>query len=115
MIERFLIWIRSFWQGRPDLGYRGLRSGKWPAVRKQHLNKEPCCQWCGRKKLLEVHHCLPVSLFPTAELEEANLITLCDSLLGNCHFKRGHLKNYHKYNPKIREECQHRQKELCQH
>lgn len=113
MLESFLIWIRSFWQGSPDLdGCRGLRSNKWPTVRKHHLDKEPSCQWCGRKKLLEVHHVILFSVSPSMELSEANLITLCDSILGNCHFKHGHKGNWKMANPMIREECNSRKRGL---
>ena len=95
---------------------RGLtRSRDWPKVRREHLEKEPFCRWCGRKHFLNVHHVQPFHLNPTLELDESNFITLCEgsivSVVGlrkysNCHFRKGHLGNWKGYNPKVKEECE---------
>jgi 5-methylcytosine-specific restriction enzyme A len=111
VIERFLIWIRSLWQGSPVSCDRGLRSGKWPAVRRLHLEKEPCCQWCGGKSVLEVHHILPFHVNPSMELEDSNLITLCESISENCHFIHGHNRCWRNSVPTVRTDCEKHRKE----
>lgn len=73
------------------------RSSKWAGVRKNHLTKHPLCTACGKNKNLEVHHILPFHLFPELELEESNLITLCDG--NKCHIRIGHCFNWKAYNP----------------
>lgn len=77
------------------------RSGRWPAVRARHLEKEPCCVACGRDKDLEVHHVLPLSM-GGGELDPENLVTLCSS---PCHLVFGHLLNFRKANPFVREDA----------
>lgn len=72
-----------------------VRSPKWQTVRKQHLDKQPYCQACGKKVKLEVHHIVPVHLDPLKELDPDNLITLCDSY---CHLVFGHLMDYKSWN-----------------
>lgn len=79
------------------------RSGKWPAVRKRHLELEPACAACGTKKLLNVHHVRPFHLFPELELEDTNLITLCESPSHNCHLIHGHLLSWRSYNLEVRQ------------
>ena len=32
-----------------------LRSSAWPAVRREHLKREPCCQVCGTREDVEAH------------------------------------------------------------
>lgn len=71
------------------------RSKDWPALRKKHLDKQPCCQACGSCLKPEVHHIVPVHLDPSRELDPDNLITLCDKY---CHFVFGHLMNYKSWN-----------------
>lgn len=72
-----------------------VRSPKWSTVRKQHLEKQPYCQACGKRVKLEVHHIVPVHLDPEKELDPDNLITLCDSY---CHLTFGHLMDYKSWN-----------------
>jgi 5-methylcytosine-specific restriction protein A len=77
------------------------RSHEWPKVRAEHLIKEPVCQVCGNKEHLNVHHKKPFHLFPTLELIDTNLITLCEGPAVNCHFFIGHLREWSAYNPDV--------------
>lgn len=87
------------------VGANKPRSSGWPKKRREHLIKEPCCQVCGGKKNLNVHHKLPFHLFPANELADDNLITLCEDGLANtnCHLLVGHCGNWRDYNPTIEE------------
>lgn len=77
------------------------RSPHWGAVRNAHLKKQPTCQLCGAKTLLNVHHVRPFHLFPHLELEPTNFITLCEGLSVNCHLLIGHCMNWSCYNPNV--------------
>ena len=79
------------------------RSSKWPKVRKDYLEENPSCAACGRTRSLEVHHKLPVHLYPDLELDPSNLIGLCDN---PCHLLFGHLMNYKSYNKNVVEDCE---------
>ena len=82
------------------------RSGKWPAVRAHHLVKEPCCAWCGGTVKLQVHHIRPFHLYPQLELDDSNLITLCEDPKHNCHLLIGHLGNFRTgWNADARADC----------
>lgn len=74
------------------------RSPKWSSLRKKYLNSNPACAVCGSTIKPEVHHIVPVHIDPNKELDEDNLITLCDKY---CHFIFGHLMNYRSWNPNI--------------
>ena len=82
---------------------RTARSGKWPTVRKHHLDANPVCAVCGSKKMLEVHHIWPFHLHPDLELDPENLVTLCETKTGgvNCHLFFGHLGNYKSFNTAV--------------
>lgn len=88
-------------QGKHPLGT--ARSGRWPAVRKKHLEEHPCCAACGGTAKLEVHHVFPFHLNPAGELDPNNLITLCESGGGgvNCHLHYGHLGNFKSFNANV--------------
>lgn len=79
------------------------RSGAWPRVRRQHLEREPACAACGRTGDLEVHHIVPYHERPELELDPANLITLCGD---PCHLVHGHLLNWRRSNPHVREDAE---------
>ena len=81
------------------------RSSKWPTVEKRHKLAQPFCKMCGSDKDLQVHHIEPFHLDPSKELDPNNLITLCESIGVECHFKHGHLKNWHSFNPDIVKEA----------
>lgn len=78
------------------------RSGRWATVRRQHLELEPSCAACGRSKDLEVHHIQPYHERPELELDDGNLVTLCGD---PCHLVFGHLLNFKKSNPQVREDA----------
>lgn len=79
-----------------------FRAGCWSRVRKAHLAKEPHCIACGRSKELQVHHVIPVSVDKSKECDPENLVTLCAD---PCHLVFGHLMDYHRHNPHVREDC----------
>lgn len=82
------------------------RSGKWPAVRKAFLKKNPNCAVCDGKKKVEVHHKKPFHLHPELELDESNLITLCENKNDgvNCHLLFGHLGNFKSLNENVEDD-----------
>ena len=106
MIRQILTWARDKYAGRPTTAATGAgRSPHWSTVRDKHLKTEPRCAYCGGVKNLEVHHIAPFHLHPEEELDDANLITLCESPGVNCHLERGHLGNWKRCNPYIVEDC----------
>ena len=77
------------------------RSPKWRTVRNNFLQKNPCCQVCGSTENLIAHHIIPVHIDKNKELDENNLMTLCQNKTMNCHFIFGHLLNWTKINPDV--------------
>ena len=92
-------YVKDRLTGKAEKGKR--RSSKWRKVRAAHLEKNPECEVCGRKTLVEVHHVMPFSQFPDLELEPSNLLTLCENKKNglNCHLFVGHLGDYKRFNP----------------
>lgn len=120
MLTVLYMWFKDWWQGKPtsvesfqrDILERGFgRSREWPKVRKAHLTREYTCQWCGSLERLEVHHIKPFHIYPQLELDDDNLITLCESGDEKCHLIHGHLGNYRKFNALIRDQVTLRTKE----
>ena len=81
------------------------RSPKWNAVRKAHLEKHKTCEVCGGDDNVEVHHVLPVHLYPELELDVTNLLSLCNGAGGGCHLRMGHLGSWKAFNPSIRQDA----------
>jgi len=83
------------------------RSNRWPTVRKNYLKSNSICAVCASTQQLEVHHVKPFHLHPELELEPTNLITLCESNRNgvSCHQFFGHLGNYKRINPSVREDA----------
>jgi 5-methylcytosine-specific restriction enzyme A len=82
-----------------------LRSTHWRSVRAAHLKLQPTCQVCGTSDKLNVHHVLPFHLHPDLELEQDNLITLCEGADGGCHLRFGHLWSWHSFNKSVRSDA----------
>ena len=86
------------------------RSSQWPAVEQAHLQAQPACVACGQGQPgqgLQVHHMLPFHFCvklgrPELELDERNLMTLCDETINNHHLLLGHLGNFQSYNPNVK-------------
>ncbi len=91
--DRLLRSVGEYW-GAP-------RSGKWPAVRRAFVKSNPYCSACGTTRELEVHHIIPFHIDASRELDTANLLTLCQ----DCHFYIGHLKDWNRYNPQVRDDA----------
>jgi 5-methylcytosine-specific restriction protein A len=63
-------------------GRWALRRPEWQAVRHAVLERDNwCCQHCGARRRLEVHHVKRVADFPALAFEPGNCLTLC----GPCH------------------------------
>jgi 5-methylcytosine-specific restriction endonuclease McrA len=77
------------------------RSPKWSAVRKAFVKSNPYCSACGTTRELEVHHIIPFHIDASRELDTANLLTLCQ----DCHFYIGHLKDWNRHNPQVRDDA----------
>jgi 5-methylcytosine-specific restriction protein A len=79
------------------------RSPHWPTLRNKWLQGHPVCAVCGGRKVLEVHHIKPVHLNPELELDESNLVTLCEDKNNgvNCHLLFGHLGSFLSFNPDV--------------
>jgi hypothetical protein len=75
------------------------RSPKWAAFRRQFLQGKVCAV-CGGTKKLELHHIRPFHLHPELELDEGNVIPLCENNKDgvNCHLLFGHLGSFKSFN-----------------
>jgi 5-methylcytosine-specific restriction protein A len=95
----------SFFKFKQSIRIFGInnRSKQWPEKRKQHLSKYPLCAICGSSTKPEVHHIVPFHVDPSKELDDTNLITLCDKY---CHFVFGHLMNWRSWNQDIIKDSQ---------
>jgi 5-methylcytosine-specific restriction protein A len=83
----------------PDqvMGFAQPRSGRWPTVRKRHLEDFPACAACGVRAPVSVHHVIPFHVDPDRELDPSNLITLCETVGRSCHFVHGHGLDWRAY------------------
>ena len=125
-IRQLWMKIKDWVHGKPTvtLEREMPRSDRWPTVRKNHLKEEPKCAWCGGTASLEVHHIIPFHLDISKELDDSNLITLCETTggdpSGNCHLKHGHpvivngqVTGYNfrtGINPNVRQDCDNHNK-----
>lgn len=85
--------------------YGSPRSGQWPRVRAEHLEKEPRCAACGGSENVQCHHIRPFHLHPELELEPSNILSLCEKPSRNCHFAHGHSFSWKAWNPHVVEDA----------
>lgn len=81
------------------------RSREWERVRKAHLqiHGQNSCAVCNGTEVLQVHHIIPFHLCHLVyrgdlELDERNLMTLCEVPRHNHHQLLGHLGDWEIYN-----------------
>ena len=105
MIKKLIESVKDKISGKTPDGSK--RSSHWPSVRKHHLEQFPVCEVCGGSDDLEVHHVKPFHLHPDLELEDSNLITLCESKKNgvNCHLFVGHLGSFKSFNESVKEDA----------
>lgn len=56
-------------------------TAEWRQLRERVIRCQDCCQNCGSKQELEVHHIIPPRGNPMIFFNERNLLVLCH----NCH------------------------------
>lgn len=68
------------------------------------VSNQKICEICGSNNNLQVHHILPVSIYPEKLLEESNCMILCSGAnkFSGCHKQYGHLGNFNIYNPTVK-------------
>lgn len=83
------------------------RSPKWKKLKDKFLKKHPVCAVCGRRSSINVHHIIPYYVSPELELDENNLITLCErEKVLNCHLVFGHLGNWKTWNTEVKKDAE---------
>jgi hypothetical protein len=97
--------------------YGITRSTKWPDVERAHLAKQPHCVACrAPSRSLQVHHIFPLHYCIAVgrrdlELDERNLITLCESENGEAsddhHLLVGHFGDFESANLDVVRDAQH--------
>lgn len=77
------------------------RSPLWGKLRIRFIMQSPFCAVCGSRDMLTAHHIKPFHLFPELELDESNLIVLCEGKSVNCHLLFGHLMLWESFNKSV--------------
>lgn len=80
------------------------RAPGWSRLRAAWLKAHPACAVCGRTgpdANCVPHHIVPVHVDASKELDDNNLVTLCESESVNCHLAFGHLWNWSRWNPHV--------------
>jgi 5-methylcytosine-specific restriction enzyme A len=73
-------------------GRWALRRREWQAVRHAVLERDGwCCQHCGNRRRLEVHHVKRVADHPKLAFDPGNCLTLCTP----CHTKETRIECGH--------------------
>ena len=114
------IFIPPLDHGAIEAARNGItRSPEWPRVEHEHLQLQPHCEACkpgtNLQAKLQVHHIFPfhycVALGrPDLELDQRNLITLCEDEAGNPadnhHLLVGHLDDFQSSNLDVVQDAQ---------
>lgn len=108
-MTRLIVAIKEKLKGKPF----SLRSSKWQTVRKNFLESHKNCAACGTDINLQVHHKKPFHIHPELELDEKNLITLCEEKgEKGCHLNIGHLGDWKSFNPNVEKDARKKLREL---
>jgi hypothetical protein len=114
-VDNGLAAARAAYAASGGVGEEPARSPEWDRVKNEHLQKEPKCVCCGVDwkpgTPVQVHHIFPFHYCnalgrPDLELDERNLVTLCetesDGKGQNHHLLVGHLDDFEAANPESR-------------
>jgi len=87
--------------------YETERSDKWDEVRDAFIKKHPTCAICGSTINLQVHHIFPFHYCialgrPDLELDDRNLMTLCETQGFDHHLLIGHFDDFKSSNLNIK-------------
>lgn len=94
-------------QNHPDKTQGKKRSPKWGAFKKEYEKTHPkVCAVCGSKKGVALHHLRPFHLHPELELEENNMLWVCERPGHDHHFMVAHLEDYKSFNPTAKEDAE---------
>jgi len=96
MLTKLVTWVKSFFTRSEFVVQGSPRSPKWDTFRTKFVANKRCAV-CDCNKNLQAHHKKPFNEHPELELDENNLVVLCQQ----CHFAIGHLFNYRLYNHDI--------------
>jgi 5-methylcytosine-specific restriction protein A len=112
MLMRLLRHVTDVSLGKTSIGL--IRSSHWPNVEQTHRKLQPACVACGETQAINVHHIFPfhycVSLGrPDLELDQRNLITLCETSktrkTQDHHLLIGHMDNFKSSNLEVTEDA----------
>jgi hypothetical protein len=83
--------------------YGIARSPLWSGVEKK-VREDAKCMTCSNDQNLQVHHIVPFHLCHLVyrgdlELDDRNLLVLCEENVNDHHLLVGHLGNFESYNP----------------
>jgi hypothetical protein len=98
-------YIKTIFSSPDEQTYGAKRSSLWPTIRDRYIKSNPKCAVCGSTKNVVAHHIIPFYINPNKELDETNLITLCEGKTLNCHLLIGHLMCWKSYNKDVVEDC----------
>ena len=112
MISRIIDYIRDRFRGVP-LGGIGRNPGWHKFVKELIKERGGKCEITGSTRKLVGHHKIPFHIRPDLEMIKTNVIILSEDVFGsNIHLLFGHLGNYKKYNPDIKEDAVYWNKKL---
>jgi hypothetical protein len=77
------------------------RCAQWGPWLKKFL-KGTSCAACGQTDDLTGHHEIPFHIDPSKEMDERNVVPLCQD---RCHLIFGHFNDFQLYNPNVRKDC----------
>jgi 5-methylcytosine-specific restriction protein A len=112
MLMRLARHIVDVVQNKTDVSI--MRSGHWRSVELKHLELQPSCAVCGRTDAVQVHHCFPFHYAvklgrPDLELDQRNLITLCETnskiKTDDHHLLIGHLDDFKSSNLNVKQDA----------
>lgn len=112
MLNYLLNWYRD-WRDR-NRTFGAIRSPQWESVRGAWIKQHPKCAVCGTDKDIQIHHVIAFHTDQSKELDEKNLISLCEGSNKDCHRLFGHLGSFLSINENVRKDAEEWNKRILQ-